>query len=176
MFLQLVSFDHFRRLRQSLLLLSCRDVHKCQQPHPTTSRLLDGSMLLAPTAYLWGGNSHPSSTSILPSATHLFSQGAWMLGASWAAGTCQCCKLHKVVPEQGEDWTSWSPLLAYNKRSVLLQRFKAVQPHRAQWTLFALLLFFIHLCGKSALSFALLACRHILRISLHKQANSPFLP
>lgn len=111
MFLQLVSFDHFRRLRQSLLLLSCRDVHKCQQPHPTTSRLLDGSMLLAPTAYLWGGHSHPSSTSILPSATHLFSQGAWMLGASWAAGTCQCCKLQKVVPSRGRTGQAEVPCL-----------------------------------------------------------------
>lgn len=80
MFLQLVSFDHFRSLGQSLLQLSCRDAHKRQQPHPTTSRLLDESTLLAPTAYLWGGHSYPSSTSILPSATHLFPQGVWMLG------------------------------------------------------------------------------------------------
>lgn len=106
MFLQLVSFDHFRSLGQSLLQLSCREAHKRQQPHPTTSRLLDESTLPAPTAYLWGGHSYPSSTSILPSATHLFPQGVWMLGALWAAGTCQCCKPQKVVPEQGEDWTS----------------------------------------------------------------------
>lgn len=61
MFLQLVSLDHFLRLRQSLLQLSYRDALQHQHPHPTSSRHLDGSMLLAPTACLWGGHSYPSA-------------------------------------------------------------------------------------------------------------------